>query len=358
MINTAESQRCRGCERLKPRPTLESQKYVPIWGKTLFKVSVETLTIDLIASSTVQQESSNSQSFESPLSNRVEQPRGIVKTKQKVGRPKKVRPHENDGGAPTKDATAASASVFPFSFENAEVCNKSAVGGFHDQSKFSSSKKHRKTQKSSRKHHLNSQSGNADTSDMAKRKRGRPKKVQVPANSITNAEQPSADGTASDFQYDSTCNSNSHLETARPKSKKRSKKHKKSTKNHNSLRIDPSPHSQLDGIPVSIKRKVGRPKKVRILQHSVVSAENCVFDNSDLRRHETTVIAAKIKSSNKHPGIIHAKKCHPSRQSSELEQMPRIEVDLTSSKHEHRQLSHDNSVTEKKRGPGKTCGPR
>jgi hypothetical protein len=356
MINNAESQRCRGCERLKPRPTLECQKYVPIWGKTLFKVSVVTLTIDLIASSTVQQESSNSQSFESPLSNRVEQPRVIVKTKRKVGRPKKVRPQENDG-APTKDATAASASVFPFPFENAEVCNKMAVGGFHDQSKFSSSKKHRKTKKSSRKHHLNSQLGNADTSDIAKRKRGRPKKVQVPANSITNAEQPSADGTASDFQYGSTCNSNSHIETARPKSKKRSKKHKKPTKNRNSLQIDPSPHSQLDDIPVSIKRKVGRPKKVRVLQHSVVSAENCVFDNSDLRRHETTVIAAKIKSSNKHPVIIHAKKCHPSRQSSELEQMPRIEVDLTSSKHKHRQLSHDNSVTEKKRGPGKTCRP-
>ena len=76
--------------------TESCQQYAPIRGKTVFKVSVLKLTIDFIASSTsstVQQESSNSQSFESPLSNRVDQPRVIVKTKLKVGRPKKGCPH-------------------------------------------------------------------------------------------------------------------------------------------------------------------------------------------------------------------------------------------------------------------------
>jgi hypothetical protein len=77
--------------------TESCQQYGPIRGKNVFKVSVLKLTIDFIASSTsstVQQESSNSQSFESPLSNRVDHPRVIVKTKRKMRRPKLPRcPH-------------------------------------------------------------------------------------------------------------------------------------------------------------------------------------------------------------------------------------------------------------------------
>ena len=64
MVNADEIQRCRGCERLKPRSPIELQKYVPNWGKT-------SLNLPSLASTT------HSESNENPM-------------KRKVGRPKKI----------------------------------------------------------------------------------------------------------------------------------------------------------------------------------------------------------------------------------------------------------------------------
>ena len=74
MVNADEIQRCRGCERLKPRSPIELQKYVPNWGKT-------SLNLPSLASTTQSESSAQSKSQKDENENPM---------KRKVGRPKKI----------------------------------------------------------------------------------------------------------------------------------------------------------------------------------------------------------------------------------------------------------------------------
>jgi hypothetical protein len=317
---------------------------VPIWGKTLFKAPLPnqlSSPISSIGCSSNQQESANSRSVElTDQLQAVEQSISEFPTKRKVGRPKKIRQQENVGVQIEKDAS----SVFSVSssLQNTKVCTKFDLSSFHLQSHFSSSKKHRE---SSEKRQLNSQSDNADTAGTANRKRGRPKKILVPED-----KQPSADGLAFDFQSASTCNLRTQPDKTRLSSKMHLKQ-KKSSKNRDIIQVESSSQislSQLHEPPKPMKRKVGRPKKVRIEEDCVVSAENLADrarGSSHLSHDHSTLIPTKIKSSSKHPGMTHSKKVHSSKQ--------RFQVDLTSStKPKHREHFHDKNATKNKRGPG------
>jgi hypothetical protein len=161
MVNTAEDDRCWGCEKLRPRSSIAAEKktYVPTWKKQSEKMKFPY----------------HEKHFESPCrQKKVEQPLNAEILKRKVGRPKKTLPSEVvsvqlNHQSPATLLTAESAST---AIHCARKCTQKLPICSKIQHNFNSTK----TRYISKKLGINCKVVLRD-SETVKKKPGRPKKI-------------------------------------------------------------------------------------------------------------------------------------------------------------------------------------
>jgi hypothetical protein len=280
MINALENQRCWACERLKPRSILEQKMHSQLWGKPSFKVQFQD-------NERAVGSSENRQAHEWPIiSNPV---------KRKVGRPKKTLRRQNEIDASSADKVAkASASILNSADCADEMDARISIGSIAEQ--ISSShlnhckfkQKHHKSLKPNRLYCSWSAADKsietANDATQVKRKRGRPKKVKNPEKLLLRTAHSDFEEKEPTFIVHDVSSISGHF------------------------------HDTTPVHMAAIRKKVGRPKKLRLSRDSGMSSEQlpdkamdpALCNDSNLCKYSDDAIARTIHLFSKHS----SKRCH------------------------------------------------